>query len=37
MFQKILKKIDECQKNRKIEMENRADYYLEVVRKTKKE
>lgn len=36
MFQKILKKIDECQKNRKIEMENRADYYLEVVRKTKK-
>lgn len=36
MFQKVLKKIDEFQKNRKIEMENRADYYLEIVRKTKK-
>lgn len=36
MFQEILKKIDEFENDKKIEMNNRADYYLEVVRKMKK-
>lgn len=36
MFQEILKKIDEFENDKKTEMDNRADYYLEVVRKMKK-
>lgn len=36
MFQEILKKIDEFKNDKKTEMDNRADYYLEVVRKMKK-